>query len=270
MPVPAATSLSHYPKLTRSTPYWMLPSPTCTRPYVISLLQFSTPIGRHTTMQIFPTTLALATALALTSAASSQTQQQPPPAQPESVTAAAKLAERPPVTYDNKYELYGGIGLQNFQAGQQLPKKMVFGNIEINGTRWLNRRIGVAVDFRGGAGTTQVFPNSDLSRPLVVQYTGMGGVQYRGPKNQFAAINYHAYAGAMHGIFDETARQDLNVGLYTNRTGAIGVVGGSVDFNYTRQIAFRFSPDLVFEHLGDETREFFALSGGVIYRFGKK
>ena len=35
-------------------------------------------------------------------------------------------------------------------------------------------------------------------------------------------------------------------------TGAIGVVGGSVDFNYTKNVAFRFSPDMVFEHLGDE------------------
>lgn len=226
-------------------------------------------------MRKFPKTLALA--LTLTGAAHGQTPTQPSSSsnnssqpQPQiSIAASGKLAQKAPVTYANKYELYVGIGLQSFQAGQQLPKKMVFGNVEVNGTRWLTRRLGVAADFRGGAGTTQVFPNSDLSRPLVVQYTGMGGVQYRGPKNQFGAINFHAYAGAMHGIFDKTARQDLYVGLYTNRTGAIGVVGGSVDFNYSKQIAFRFSPDMVFEHLGDETREFFALSGGVLYRFGK-
>ncbi len=246
---------------------------THTRPNVISLQQFSTPIGRPFTMRKFPKTLALA--LALTAAAahgqtSSSSSRATAQQQPDVITTSGKLAEKAPVTYDNKYEIYGAIGLQNFQAGQQLPKKMVFGNVEINGTRWLTRKLGVAADFRGGAGTTQVFPNSDLSRPLVVQYTGMGGVQYRGPKNQFGAINYHAYAGAMHGIFDETARQDLYVGLYTNRTGAIGVVGGSVDFNYTKNVAFRFSPDMVFEHLGDETREFFALSGGVIYRFGKR
>ena len=32
---------------------------------------------------------------------------------------------------------------------------------------------------------------------------GMLGAQYRGPKNQYAAINYHAYFGAVHGVFDE-------------------------------------------------------------------
>ena len=230
-------------------------------------------------MQKLPMTLALAATCALaagTAYSQSQSSSQsttPDPAKPQyapSVTAAGKLATKPPVTYDNKYEIYGGIGLQTFQAGQQLPKKMIFGNVEVTGTRWITSKLGVAADFRGGAGTTQVFPNSDLSRPLVVQYTGMGGVQYRGPKNQFGAINFHAYAGAMHGVFDETARQDLYVGLYTNRTGPVGAVGGSVDFNYSKKIAFRLSPDLYFEHLGDETREFFGLSGGVIYRIGRR
>ena len=226
-------------------------------------------------MQKISMTLVLAATTALwagaasgQSSSSSQTQNQTQP--PISITASGKLAGKPPVTYDNKYEIYGAIGLQTFQAGQQLPKKMVFGNVEVTGTRWVTGRLGVAADFRGGAGTTQVFPNSDLSRPLVVQYTGMGGVQYRGPKNQFAAISYHAYAGAMHGVFDETARQDLYVGLYTNRTGPVGVVGGSVDFNYSKRIAFRLSPDLMFEHLGSETREFGAFSGGIIYRIGRR
>lgn len=189
---------------------------------------------------------------------------------PLSASATGKLATRPPVTYANRYELYTGVGLQTFQAGQNLPKKMIFGNVEVQGTRWMGPRLGLVADFRGGAGTTQVFPNSDLSRPLVVQYTGLGGVQFRGPKNQFAALNYHAFAGGMHGVFDKTARQDINVGLYTNRTGPVGVVGASLDLNYSRHIALRLSPDLMFEHLGDETREFFALSGGIVYRFGSR
>ena len=182
----------------------------------------------------------------------------------------SKLADRAPVTYDNKYEVYGGVGLQTFQAGQQLPKKMILGNAELEATYWLTKKLGVAADLRGGAGTTQVFPNTDKSRPVVVAYTGMGGVEYRGPKNQFAAITFHALAGASHGVFDETARQDLNVGLYPNKTAPVGAVGGSVDFNRSKNLAFRLSPDLFFERFGDETREFFGLSGGVLYRFGKK
>ena len=229
-------------------------------------------------MHKFLTTVALA-AMATTGFANAQTgsssssgsaTQTGTQTQDQVPFTSAKLADKPPVTYDNRYEVYGGIGLQTFQAGQNIPKKMIFGNVEAMGTYWLTRKLGVAADFRGGAGTTDVFPNSDHSRPTVVQYTGMGGVEYRGPKNQFAAISYHALAGASYGIFDETARQDLFIGLYTNRTSPTGVIGGSVDFNRTKNLALRLSPDLVFEHYGTELREFFALSGGIVYRFGKR
>ncbi len=185
--------------------------------------------------------------------------------------ATGKLAAAAPVTYANKWELYSGLMLQNDQAGQNLPKRINMGGVEVLGTYWITKKWGVGGDFRGMAGTTPVFPNPYTIRPLVVMYEGMGGVEYRGPKNQRAAINLHAYGGVVHGKFDYTplpAGED--VGLYTNRTKPMGVVGTSFDFNISKKLAFRLSPDLVIEHLGTETREFFAISGGPVYRFGKK
>jgi hypothetical protein len=96
----------------------------------------------------------------------------------------------------------------------------------------------------------------------------MGGVTYRGPKGHFAAIDYHALIGADHGVFDGPTT--YNVGLYTNRTKPIGAFGGSLDYNVSKNIAVRLSPDLIVEHFGTEYREFFAISGGVLYRFGKR
>ena len=127
-----------------------------------------------------------------------------------------------------------------------------------------------AADFRGEAGTTAVFPNTDQYKPVVALYTGMLGVQWRGPKNQRAAINYHAFGGASHGDFNINARTDEFIGLYTNRTKPFAAVGASVDFNRSKNIAIRVSPDLILEHYGSEWREFFSVSGGVIYRFGKR
>jgi hypothetical protein len=182
-----------------------------------------------------------------------------------------KLAAAAPVTYDNKYEIYGGIMLQNFQGGQDLPKRMNLGGIEALGTYWITSRVGVGGDFRGLAGTTPVFPNPYTTRPLVVLYEGMAGVDYRGPKNQRAAIDFHAYAGVGHGDFTETPLPaGENVGLYSNRTKPMGAVGASIDFNRSKNLTLRLSPDLILEHFGTETREFFAISGGVMYRFGKK
>ena len=42
-----------------------------------------------------------------------------------------------PVTYDNKYEVYGGLNFMNFMAGQDLTRRMDFGGGEIEGTYWL-------------------------------------------------------------------------------------------------------------------------------------
>jgi hypothetical protein len=193
------------------------------------------------------------------------------PAETQNVPATGKLSAAPPVTYANRWEIYGGIMLQNDQAGQNLPKRMNMGGVEALGTYWITKKWGVGGDFRGMAGTTPVFPNPYTTRPLVVMYEGMGGVEYRGPKNQRAAINFHALGGVMHGNFTETplpAGED--VGLYTNRTKPMAAVGASVDFNRSRNLAFRLSPDLIIETLGTEVREFFAISGGVVYRFGKK
>ena len=187
------------------------------------------------------------------------------------VAATGKLSAAPPVTYANRWEIYSGIMLQNDQAGQNLPKRMNMGGVEALGTYWITQRWGVGGDFRGMAGTTPVFPNPYTTRPLVVMYEGLGGVEFRGPKNQRAAINFHAYGGVMHGDFTETplpAGED--VGLYTNRTKPMAAIGTSFDFNRSKSIAIRLSPDLIIETLGTETREFFAISGGVVYRFGKK
>ena len=182
-----------------------------------------------------------------------------------------KLAAAAPVTYDNRYELYGGINLQNFQAGQNLPKRMNLGGVELLGTYWLTDRIGVGVNFRGEAGTTPVFPNPYTTRPLVVLYTGMLGAEYRGPKNQRAALNFHAYGGVSHGDFTETPLPaGENVGLYSNRTKPMFAAGASLDINRSKNLAIRLSPDLIVEHFGTETREFFAISGGVVYRFGRR
>jgi len=182
-----------------------------------------------------------------------------------------KIGPAAQATYDNKYEVYGGINFMNFQAGQNLPQRMNMGGGELMGTYWLTNRLGVALDYRGEAGTTPVLPSPASFRPsrqLVYMNMGMAGVQYRGPKNHYAAVDYHALIGVSHGVFDGPTTYD--VGLYTNRTKPIGAFGGSLDYNRSKNLAFRLQPDLIVEHFGTEYREFFAISAGVIYRFGKQ
>ncbi|WP_188759119.1 hypothetical protein [Edaphobacter acidisoli] len=231
---------------------------------------------KHTALTI----LGIFAAAVLTAGAATARAQDSSTQQTTSITLPSKIAVAAPVTYDNKYELYGGLSFMNFQAGQALPKRMNLGGGELLGTYWLNHKLGLGLDYRGEAGTTPVYASAgqspyNISRPLVYMNMLMVGAQYRGPKNQFIAVNYHGYIGASKGIFNATQKQNQPqfynlTGLYTNRTKPIAALGGSLDFNLSKRAAIRLQPDLILEHFGTETREFFGISGGMVYRFGKR
>jgi hypothetical protein len=225
-------------------------------------------------------------AMGLLMAGAAQGQFQSTSAAPQTTTTTpttlGKIGLAAPVSYDNRYEVYGGLNFMNFQAGQQLPKRMNLGGGELLGTYWLpgdhwfTRNIGVGVDYRFDAGTTPVLANQFVkNRPLVYMHIAMLGAQYRGPRNQFVSLNYHGYFGVGDGIFDYSLK-DIPpgarpvVGLYTNRVKPMAALGASLDFNRSKNWAIRISPDLILEHFGTETREFVSVSGGVVYRFNKK
>ena len=182
----------------------------------------------------------------------------------------SKIGPAAPVTYDNKWELFGGLRFQNFQASQTFPKRMNLGGGNVSMTYWITPRLGPGVEWIGVWGTTPVRPNITFNgRAGASLNAGLAGLQYRGPKNQYAALNYHAYFGAAYGKFDYTADPVL-LGMYTNRTKPMAAIGGSVDFNVKKNLAIRLAPDLILERFGTETREFFGISGGVVWRIGKR
>jgi hypothetical protein len=204
-----------------------------------------------------------------------------------SALAQTKIGPNAPVTYDNKYEIYGGLNFMNFKAGEDIARRMDFGGGEIEGTYWVTPKWGAAAEFRGEAGTTPVWPNSfNISRPLVYMNMVLFGAQYRWAQNQHAAVDLHAYGGPSVGVFDggtaggsygeaassnnTPANNAHNVGLYNNHTAPVFALGGSIDMNRSKDWAIRLSPDLILEHFGNETRTFFAISGGVVYRFPVK
>jgi hypothetical protein len=199
-------------------------------------------------------------------------------------TAAALTAYTGP-KYDNRWEIYGGVNFMNGQAGQNTPVRYNMGGGEAMGTYWLTSKLGVAADYRFGAGTTPVI-SPFYNRVVIIQNIFSGGVQYRGPKNRYAAIDFHALAGGTDGDFNyavnhypggspvsacaaqQQTGQQGNLGLYCNHVAPYGAVGGSIDFNESGKLAIRLQPDLTFEHFGTETREYFAISMGVVYRMG--
>jgi hypothetical protein len=223
------------------------------------------------------------------SSSSSSTQQSgtaaPGTAPIKSHGSAAALAPGKGPSYDNKWDVYGGLTFMNGQAGQNITKRYNMGGGEGQYTYWLTHKIGVAADYRFGAGTTPVLPVGDTyNRVLVMQHIFAGGVQYRGVRNRYVAINYHAFAGGDYGIFDTTVKDfpfgpspngacpadgPGNLGLYCNHVAPWAALGGSIDFNQGQRFAVRLAPDLTLEHFGTETRIFFGISMGVLYRGGR-
>jgi hypothetical protein len=226
--------------------------------------------------------------------ADSQSSSQTPTAAPGTVAVtratAAALAPYTGPKYDNRWEVYGGLNFMNGQAGQNQPgRRYNMGGGEAMATYWLGgatvKKLGVVADYRFGAGTTPVL-SPYYNRVVVIQNIFSGGVQYRGPKNRYAAVDFHALAGGTDGDFnyavnhypggspvsacaaDQKTGQVGNLGLYCNHIAPYGAVGGSIDFNESGRLAIRLQPDLTFEHFGTETREFFAISMGAVYRFG--
>ncbi len=197
-------------------------------------------------------------------------------------TTALQITPTRVPTYDEKYEIFGGLSFMNGQAGQNLPNRYNMGGGEAMGTYWLGPKLGVAADYRFEAGTTPVFPTQFFTpgtRLVVFQNIFSGGVNYRGPKNRYAAIELHALVGASHGTFDHSLSTypnrpptltDSVVGLYDNSTTPWGAAGGSIDFNASPKLAVRISPEIIFEHFGTETREFVSVGGGIVYRLGKR
>jgi hypothetical protein len=218
-----------------------------------------------------------------------------PGSAPMTTTTVVKVAPSPYATYDNRWEAYGGLLFMNGQAGQDLPLRFNMGGAELMGTYWLGaKRVktwGVAGDYRFGAGTSPVAPVGSLiglNRVTIFEHTMTGGVVYRTPfRNRYAAIDVNALAGTTYGIFDHALRNNPEqgaqgiaacpnedpahlptLGTYCNHFAPYGTVGASIDFNDTAKLAIRLKPDLIFEHFGTETREYFAISLGAMYRFG--
>jgi len=242
---------------------------------------------------------AMACAALVAAAATLGAQTAAPGTAPIQPGVAIGVAPNAIAKYNNRWEAFGGLLYMNGQAGQDLQFRYNMGGGEAMATYWLGhdevRKWGVTADYRFGAGTSPVQQGLGqnniyhFNRVLVMQHILTGGVSYRTPfRNRYVAIDAHALAGESYGIFDHAIRNypnqaalqvaacpgetdathPVSLGLYCNHASPYGTAGISMDFNQSAKLAVRLQPMMVFEHFGTETREFFSISLGAMYRFG--
>ena len=196
-----------------------------------------------------------------------------PPAQtiPEAPTLQNETLK--PLDYRNKYDIYGGFASSHFNAGPALIPGANLGGFDIQGTMWLKMRLGATANVRGYYGTTGVIPNSfGIHGPFVMEHLFMAGPSIRGPKNEHAALTFHALVGGSYGVFDsavDNGATPASLGLFNNGVTLATAVGGSLDLNRSPRWSLRISPDYLLTRFGGVSQNEFAVSVGVLYRFRK-
>ena len=196
-----------------------------------------------------------------------------PPAQtvPEAPTLQNDTLK--PVDYRNRYDIYGGLASSHFNAGPALIPGANLGGFDLQGTMWLGMRLGVTANVRGYYGTTGVVPNPyNIRGPFVYEHLFMGGPSIRGPRNEHAALTFHALVGGSYGVFNSAINPGLtgpNLGLFNNGVALATALGGSLDLNRNARFSLRLSPDYLLTRFGGVSQNEFAISVGVLYRLRK-
>ncbi len=196
-----------------------------------------------------------------------------PPAQTIPEAPSLNNETLKPLDYSEKYDVYAGFASSHFNSGPYLVAGANLGGFDIQGTRWLNKRIGATANIRGYYGTQGVLPNPyNIHGPFVYEHQFMGGVSVRGPRNEHAALTFHGFAGGAYGVFDSAIDQGLtgpDLGLFNNGFAFAAAAGGSIDLNRSPKFSVRISPDYLVTRFGDKSQNEFAISVGILYRMNK-
>jgi hypothetical protein len=196
-----------------------------------------------------------------------------PPAQTIPEAPSLQNDTLKPLDYRNKYDIYGGFGYSHFNSGPFLIAGTNLGGFDVQGTLWLRMRLGATANVRGYYGTQGVLPNPyNIHGPFVYEHQFMAGPSIRGPKNEHAALTFHALVGGSYGVFNSAVDQGVSgpdLGLFSNGLALATALGGSLDLNRSSKFSLRLSPDYLLTRFGGKSQNEFAISVGVLYRLSK-
>ena len=188
-------------------------------------------------------------------------------------------------TYSHRWELFGGGGYLRFRSGEYLQH-----NNEVtwaaSGTYFLNPKLGITGDARGGFGNAKVGNTIyNIANPLITEYTLMGGVTYRLYMKQKFAISANGLAGYALGNFDGGSKgvPAQNLGMWATSNRPAFSVGANFDYNFYPNLALRITPTYVgtaFRGMNltngvpngtvnGTIQNNLGFNAGIIYRFGR-
>ncbi len=186
------------------------------------------------------------------------------------------------VTYNSRYEIYGGFAYSHFDAGPSLLQGSNLGGFDVQGDYFLTHKWAAVGNLRGYLGTSGAVPNPyGIKGPFVSEYMALAGPEYRALANQHASLTLHALFGGTYGYFSSVFGNVVNghrtepadAGFFNDQIAFGSAIGGSIDLNRSPRLAFRISPDATLTDFKSQTgngdfKEQFALSVGLVYRLG--
>ena len=191
------------------------------------------------------------------------------------------------VKYDNRWDVSVGLASGHIHAGPNLRDGADLGGLDLSGSYWLTKRLGIEGSGRAYLGTSGTTPAAggppyNESGVFVAQYMFLAGPEYLGPHNKHAAIIVHALFGGVYGDFNKelgragsTTGPTGIAGFYDNQVALGGAIGGHIDLNRSAHWVFRITPDALLTGY-DGTSQYshtqwnFGISAGVEYKFKKK
>lgn len=184
------------------------------------------------------------------------------------------------VRYDNRYDLSLGMAYDHMKAGPTLLQGSNLGGLDLSGSYWLTRRLGIEGSGRAYVGTSGAGPNPyNIQGPFVSQYLFVAGPEFLGPHNKHGALIAHAMFGGAYGNFEQDLRghPPSVVDFYNDQLAFGAIMGGHFDLNRSAHWVFRVTPDAVWTrystNYGSRVTQNdinFAISVGAEYKFSKR
>ncbi len=183
------------------------------------------------------------------------------------------------VRYNNRLDLSLTLGYAHFKAGPNLLQGANLGGLNLEGSFWLTRRLGLEGTGRWYLGTSGAGPNPyQINGPFVSEAIFAAGPEWLGPHNKHGALIAHVMAGGAYGKFQQDLRGQPTsaVDFYYDQIAPAVVMGGHLDLNRSPRWVFRMTVDgLLTDYAinwGPKNRQIdinTAVSVGLEYKFKK-
>jgi hypothetical protein len=199
-------------------------------------------------------------------------QAQTPRRRETSATRKARVEREIEDTYSHRWEIGGGGGYLRWRSGENLQK-----NDEVtfwmNGTYFLNQKLGITGDVRGAYGNAKIGNTVfNLPNPQISEYAFLAGPTYRVYAKQKATVSVYAQGGTALGKFGGGSKgiPDVDLGLWPSADArAAFSVGANLDYNLYPNLALRISPDYLGTTFGGTIQNSVGVNVGIVYRFGR-